>query len=147
MNDAGRGVLRTAAVLGLAWSVPACGSPLDSNERIVIGFVEGLSTDSPAIEMPDTVEIGSEFEITIYTTWPNGCARTGGADVRVDGNHATVTPHTIVREYATCTQAPQRLTHEATLQFPESGAAEVVVRGRASADADVTEWRRSITVE
>ena len=94
------------------------------------------------ITIPDSVQSGQAFIVSVRTFGSDGCWRDDGTDVEVRGLIATVTPYDIHRVEAgtACTQAIIEIKHSAQLTFVGSGAAQVSVRGR---DGTVT---REVTV-
>lgn len=134
-------------VLGIVLLLVGCSSIFGPDEKRVVGIIAGLQIDAPAVEVPTDVEAGEAFSIAIQTTWHDGCARKDSTEVRIDGSTVTVTPYEVVTEGGICTQAVQQFTHSATLMFSATGAAEVIIRGRASRNAGVTTVRRTVTVQ
>jgi hypothetical protein len=88
--------------------------------------------DDLAIEIPEAVQAGEAFTVTVRTLGPDGCWRRHRTDVVVSGLTATVTPiDADVRRRGTgCTDAIVDIIHEATLRFEEAGTAGVEIRGR-----------------
>lgn len=133
--------------LGIIILLAGWSSIFGPDEKKVVGIIAGLETDAPAVEVPTAVEAGEEFTITVQTTWHNGCARMDSAEVRPDGLTVTVTPYDVVTEGGICADVAQQFTHSAILMFSTPGAAEVIIRGRPSRNAEVTAVRRTVTVQ
>ncbi|MBW3655143.1 MAG: hypothetical protein KY444_03495 [Gemmatimonadetes bacterium] len=129
--------------LGFALLVAGCGSIFGSDGKRVIGVIG----DGSGIEVPATVQAGQDFTVTIQTSWPNGCAHEDGTEVQQGAASATVTPYDHVSEGGTCTHAPQRFTHVATLRFSQPGTAVVKIRGRPSPNEGAQTIQRIVTVQ
>ncbi len=118
------------------------------NERREVGIIQGLSAESPEIEIPETVQAGEDFTVTIRTGWHNGCARMDTVEVTEEGPAAvTLTPYDIITNGGHCTQQTQTFVHTATLRFSEPGTAQVTIRGRSSGNSGVISVQRAVTVE
>ena len=129
--------------LGLALLAAGCGSILGPDGKRVIGVIG----DGSGIEVPAAVQAGQDFTVTIQTSWPDGCAHEDGTEVQQRAASATVTPYDRVTEGGTCTSAPQRLTHVATLRFSQPGTAVVNIRGRPSRDEGARILQRTVIVQ
>lgn len=138
-------------VAGGAVMIAACTSPFSSGEREMVGVIIGLDTSDPMIEVPDTVTAGESFTITMVTAWPNTCARKGETRTALEGaDTVTVTPIDLISQGTgvQCGQTPQQFEHVATLVFPDSGPALVLIRGRSAFDGDaVATVERAVFVE
>ena len=129
--------------LGLALLAAGCGTIFGPDEKRVIGIIGDGST----IQIPATVSAGQDFDVTIHTGWRNTCAREDGTEVQLQGASATVTPYDRVTEGGMCGQAPQQLTHVATLRFSQPGTAVINIRGRPSHDEGARIIQRTVIVQ
>ena len=112
----------------------ACSSLFGNDEARLPGLIL-FDSDEPITMIPDTVEVGEEFAISVETAWPNGCARKGDTEVDSTSDRITVAPYDFVLDADGCTQNVQRFTHSALLRFSQPGDAFIVVQGRAATDA------------
>ena len=139
---------RTLLLAGCLVLVVGCDSIFGPSERREVGIIQGLSTESPEIEIPGTVQAGEDFTVTVRTGWSNGCARMDTVEVREEGPAAvTLTPYDIITHGEVCTLEPRTFTHTATVRFSEAGTAEVTIRGRSSRDSGVISVQRAVTVQ
>lgn len=116
-----------------SWAVAGCSSVFGTDETRLPGVIL-FDSDEPVTVIPDTVEVGAEFTVSVETAWPNGCARKGDTEVESASDHATVAPYDIVKDADGCTQLVKRSTHTAVVSLAQTGEAHVVVRGRAAPD-------------
>lgn len=112
--------------------------PVEQGTRIlaVIGF-DGEQLNE-AITVPNTVEAGSDFQISVIT-YGNGCVTAGDLGVVSTENRADVFVYdftTADRPGVACTMIFKRLTHTATLRFTTPGAAVIRFWGRKQGGAE-----------
>lgn len=80
------------------------------------------------IEVPDSVAVGQEFTVVVYTKG-DGCIRFHSTRVDIDGNVATITPYdTFPLGYNCNASVPSSIRHEATIRFTERGKATILFR-------------------
>lgn len=125
-------MMRLLALTGLAAALTLAGCDLTTSlveERLVgaIGYPDNLD-----ITVPDTVQAGEAFTVTVRTLAPNGCWRKDRTEVRVSGLIAQVTPYDIYRveRDENCTAEPVSITHTATVTFGSAGDGRVDILGR-----------------
>ena len=97
----------------------------------------------PAIEVPDTVSVGTPFTVSVFTEG-GGCHRGGETVVDVVGNTATITPY----DYSTsdvdggsddlCTTELRLFEHTAQVPFDARGAGTVVIH--SNVDYEFAVW-------
>lgn len=84
--------------------------------------------------VPDTVEAGESFTVTIGTYGMDSCWEKAATEVEQAAapQRATIRPFDVDAEqpYLGCRPAVQEFTHTATLSFAQPGAAQVQVHGR-----------------
>jgi len=89
--------------------------------------------DPLVLQVPDTVAVGSPFEVTVRT-YGGGCIDEGDTEVSVAGQAATVRPYDVFVTYLppnyACTSDLKLYTHRALLRFEQVGPATVTVHGR-----------------
>ena len=90
--------------------------------------------DPIVIQVPETVAVASEFEVTVRT-YGDGCIDQGDTEVSISGRQASVRPYDhfvthLPPNYA-CPDILKVYTHRAVLRFDERGLATVTVHGRA----------------
>ena len=105
--------------------------------------------DPIVIEIPDTVAVGSPFEVTVRT-YGGGCIDPGDTEVSVTGQAATVRPYDVFvthlpPNYA-CTDDIRLYTHRATVRFDQAGPATVTVHGRVRPGDSAIAVPRSVHV-
>lgn len=115
--------MMVVAVAGAAAVVGGC--ELITGPDEVVGLVVG-------VEVPDTVQAGEEFTVTVRTSGSNTCWRRDRTEVSVRGLTATVIPYDVEdRDRGeVCGAAVIEITHTAVVTFDEPGSALVDVRGR-----------------
>ncbi|MCI0437456.1 MAG: hypothetical protein L0271_28055 [Gemmatimonadetes bacterium] len=107
---------------------------------------EAVTYPPNVIEAPDTVIVGENFQITVYTVGPNGCWRADGIDVEKQGRVVGTTPWDRHSGAEVCTQVLSFLPHSTTTKLDETGewtirASGRRVRGEGTSDLDVTAER------
>lgn len=96
----------------------------------MIGLVKG-------VEVPDTVQSGQVFVVTVQTAGPNGCWKKARTNLSVSGLTATITPYDL-KSSGYCTQATVEMTHTAEVVFGQPGTGLVKVRGRNDSGTEVS---------
>jgi hypothetical protein len=117
---------RHAAFL-LLIALAACTHSAGRPERVPARLV--LQADTARVELPDTVERGRPFTVTV-TTFAGGCRReSAGTEVSVSGMRAEVRPyHSLVRS-PVCTDDLLYMPHTARIRFDRPGIAIVRITG------------------
>lgn len=92
-----------------------------------IGYPDNLD-----ITMPDTVQVGQDFTVTVRTIGPTGCWEWYDTVVGVTDLTATIHPYDLVRSGGdlACTQAIVEIMHTETLTFDQTGVAQIEIIGR-----------------
>ena len=113
-------LLLAAAVVGVA----ACtrGTEPTAVTEVVVGLLS-TTPGSPALEMPDTVDVGLPF-LVVVRTQGNGCHSAAGSDVRVAARVATVTPYDQVYR-GVCTDILTLPARRLPVRFDEAGVGTV----------------------
>jgi hypothetical protein len=98
-----------------------------------IGFPDRLQ-----IAVPDTVQRGQAFTVSVRTSGSDGCWQKDRTNVTVSGLAATIRPVDVRRtsRRSMCNLGVPELSHTAQLAFATAGVAEVTIHGR---DGSVTE--------
>jgi hypothetical protein len=105
-----------------------------------------LQADTARVEVPDTVDRGRPFVVTV-TTFAGGCRReSAGTEVAVSGMRAEVRPYHYLRRSAVCTDDLLFIPHTAQLRFDQPGIATVRVTGTRSR-VDFGDPPEPITIE
>jgi hypothetical protein len=119
--------LRALSALGLSIaSSTACGlvDPTFEEPGLIIFY-----GDTAQVLAPDSVIPGVPFEVSI-PTFAGGCTRTiARTEVTVIGMLAVIQPYNETRRSSGCTDDLIILTHVATVQFGQPGAASILVVG------------------
>ena len=105
--------------------------------------------DPIVLEIPDTVAVGSPFEVTVRT-YGGGCIDPGDTELSVAGQAATVRPYDVFvthlpPNYA-CTSDLRLYTHRAAVRFDQAGPATVTVHGRVRPGDSAIAVQRSVDV-
>lgn len=96
-------------------------------ERVPARLV--LQADTARVEVPDTVERGRAFTVTV-TAFAGGCRQeSAGTDASVDGLRAEVRPYHYLRRSAACTDDLLLIPHTVRIRFDQPGTATVRVMG------------------
>ncbi len=129
-GGAGRTSVRPTVIAACAAALLAAGCGLVDETDEVLGSVR-------SVEAPDTVGVGSVFEVTVTTTGPDGCWGRARTETGVDGLVATITPYDNHHRGGYCTMMPVEIVHTAALVFEESGTGRIRVYGRDGSGAEV----------
>jgi hypothetical protein len=88
-----------------------------------------LQADTARVELPDTVERGRAFAVTV-TAFAGGCRQeSAGTETTVDGLRAEVRPYHYLRRSAVCTDDLLFIPHAVQIRFDQPGTATVRVVG------------------
>ena len=139
---AARFAVAVVAVYIAAACIPST-EPVRFEEEI--GFIKGFNLDDPRVVVPDTVDLGEPFTVTV-TTYGGGCVSKGCTAVSAEGLLATVMPYDVMAQQGVCTAILISFEHEAILQFDQTGVARVVIRGRQAPSGEVISEEQSIIV-
>ena len=125
-------VIRLIALMSaLTAGLTACNALFGDGdgERREIGVIDaGTSTD--ALVMPDTVQAGVPFAITVTTF--GSCLRPDGVDIHVAGATADITPYDItLGSGVVCPAILVDFPRSVTLSFDTPGTATVRLHGRS----------------
>jgi hypothetical protein len=105
--------------------------------------------DPVVLAIPDTVAVGSPFEVTVRT-YGGGCIDPGDTEVSLTGQAATVRPYDVfvtdLPPNYVCNDDLRLYTHRATLRFDQRGPATVTVRGRVRPGDSAIAVQRSVHV-
>lgn len=141
--------MRRLAPLGALALLLGCGIVLGLERHRVVGVVAGVEEDDPHIGVPDTVDAGRSFRVTIRT-YVGGCTRAGDTDVEVDGSEVVVTPYDLVRytggDRGCGVGGPEPAEHSAEVRIDRPGAAELTFRGRRLGERMPIGYRRAVFV-
>lgn len=116
-------------------SIPPAGTdPSENKDSAIVPGVIGFGDEdiAAALQVPDTVRAGEEFEI-IVTTSGNGCYSAGETSVILGEKDADVFVYdrTIdVRPGTICTMILKQMPHKARLKFEQKGEAVIRIWGR-----------------
>jgi len=134
-------------LLGLS-ALSGCTSPLGPNgeSQRRVGVIEIGGAQSPPVQLPETVEQGVAFPITVVTFGSSSCVRADGAEVHVAGLVARVTPYDRVAVTGVCTDDLRPYPREVILRFDQAGEAVVRVLGRTVLGAPAQHEGRVLVV-
>jgi hypothetical protein len=136
-----RTLLRYSMALVL---LAGCGTVLDPEGWHREVGMTGDGGAAPPIALPASAKRGVAFEARVTTYGSSSCTRPDGAEVRVRGLVADVTPYDSIFR-GTCTADLRSFPRAVTLRFDEAGEATVRVNGRSGAQPVRYETR--ITVQ
>ncbi len=135
-------------LLSILVSLPlltACDSTLGSDEEARIGVI-AFHGDPVVITVPDTVQAGVSFEVSVLT-YGGGCHSKGGTTIQIVGLSVDVTPYDIHSGAEVCTDILNMFDHRATLTLRESGVAEVRFHGKQMPGDSLITVVREVVVE
>lgn len=142
----GREALVALAAVALALAPAGCDSVVGGSEWSVRLGTLATGPESPALEVPDTVQAGVAFTVRVRTRG-GGCDRQGTTRVEGEDGTPTVVPFdSIFVGDAACPAVLRTFPHEATLRFDEAGEATVRFRVRDPGDGSVVDIDRRIEV-
>ena len=91
-----------------------------------LGSIAGYNNDDPRFTL---TRDGRRVDLAV-TTYGGGCHSKGITDVILNGLNADVTPYDYTAQAGTtCTRELRSFIHQASLQFAQSGAAQIRIRG------------------
>lgn len=131
-----------AALIPLA----AC-SLLTGPDRVLGILHMGFSEFAPpAVEAPDTVDVGQPFDLIVRTYGSNGCWRAAGGDVKRAPGTIRVAPMdaNMSSTRTQCTTEIVRLPRVFHLVISEPGEVRILVTGRGPDDGTITLERRVV---
>lgn len=85
------------------------------------------------IEIPDTVQVGEPFELSVFT-YGGGCLREGPTKIKVGGLRVDVTPYDIHSGAEACADVLNTFLHKATLTLTTPGLARFLFHGKQKPD-------------
>jgi hypothetical protein len=112
------------------WSTPPAGTDV---------------TPPKVIEAPDTVQVGSPFDVTTYTVGSDGCWRPDGQSVTITGRVVELKPFD-ARQGEVCTMALVFLPHKSTVTLSAAGEWKLRVTGRRIRHNDAG-WSEAVSAE
>jgi hypothetical protein len=119
--------MHRAATSLFLFALAACTHGVGRRERVPARLV--LQADTAKVELPDTVDRGRPFNVTV-TTFAGGCRQeNAGTEVSVSGMQAEVRPYHYLRRSAVCTDDLLFIPHTAQLRFDGPGIATVRITG------------------
>jgi hypothetical protein len=105
----------------------ACDGILGPEDKSRVGTISFF--DDPVVtEVPDTVQVGVSFEVSVQT-YGGGCNSKGGTTVQRHSFAADVTPYDLHSGATLCPAEERTFTHEAALSFEEHGVAQIRFHG------------------
>ena len=127
---------------GLMLVLAACGGG-----TVTMGFIEFSQGDPVNIELPEMVNRGEDFQVTVRT-YAGGCEREiSRTNVRIDDMEALIVPYNVKTNSQSCTADMLFLNHVATLSFEQVGTATITVRGRSRVQGGTINVVRTVTVQ
>ncbi len=123
----------------------ACDSTLGIDEEARIGVI-AFHGDPVVVTVPDTVQAGVSFEVSVLT-YGGGCLSKDGTKVQVRGLSADVTPYDIHSGGEICTADLGLFDHRAMMTLRESGVAEIRFHGRQLPQDSLITVVREVVVE
>lgn len=124
------------ALMGATLALAACDDddvtgPGDG-PRLGILEWEGLEPVEPMLEVPDTVQAATAFEVVVRTWAPDGCWAPADPVITYGnvGLVVLIQPYDQPIEGDACGDEPIRVSRTVLLAFPESGHARIKLSGR-----------------
>lgn len=106
-------------------------SPGDVRELGILAFGEG---DTLVVTLPDTVRVGTPFNVRFHTRGPSGCYYAGETDLDLFGRKAVLRPYDYHPADAVCPGVVLDLEHTAVVRFDSPGAGVIEIQGRRLGD-------------
>lgn len=120
----------------------------DSSQRI-LAYIQ-TPNNLPEIVLPDTVEKGEDFTVSIATYSPVACAEHGGTGVESSGSTVRISPFLLTPAQTTdqnCATQFKSFTHEASVLVEVTGTAKILVRGNGGSVGEEVSYERHVVVE
>lgn len=107
-----------------------CGFLTDPETTEELAFITGFDSEDPVVDVPAVVTAGEEFTVHITTYGSNSCWTRGRTDVELSGSAITVTPYDNRSGERNCADVVGLFDHSVSITIPDSGVAELKIRGR-----------------
>jgi len=122
----------------------ACDGILGPEDKSRVGTISFFG-DPVVIEVPDTVQTGVSFEVSVRT-YGNGCYSMGGTTVQLHSRSADVTPFDLYSGAGICDDILKTFTHKAALSFDEPGMAQIRFHGKQMPEDSLITLVRELVV-
>lgn len=130
MRRPGEGLPAAGSVLlAFLLLLAGCESLTGPSTTRVLGTLAYVG-DQPEVVVPDSVEAGEPFTVSVVTTWPDGCASLDETEVRATGAEVHVFPWDLLSEGDECIAEPQRFEHTVRLSRATPAVLALTVHGR-----------------
>ncbi len=137
-------MVRTPALLLLALTT-ACANPADEGRQRMVGIIDNGGATQTLVA-PDTVHAGVAFTATV-TTFGSACRLADGAQVRVSGSTAEITPYDLTPPGGTmCIAVEVAMPRSVSVTLSFAGTATLRVRGRNFDRAEITKERTIVVL-
>ena len=123
----------------------ACDGIFGLGEEKRVGVIEHYG-DPVVITVPDSVQAGVSFEVSVLT-YGGGCHSKGGTTIQIVGLSVDVTPYDIHSGLRICDSILKTFDHRATLTLRESGVAEIRFHGKQMPEDSLITVVREVMVE
>jgi hypothetical protein len=138
-------IVRSFPIVLAVVSIACHSSPFELPGERVVGTIDVGVTNQQVIEAPAEASPGQSFAVTV-STFGNSCVTAAGADVKIDGLVATITPYDVVVSGLTCLDYLKAYPHPVQLSFAQAGAATIRVKGRSEYQSGFVTVERSLVV-
>lgn len=132
-------------LIGTAVVLTACSGVLGPNGEKRLGVI-AFYEDPVVTEVPDTVQVGVGFEVSVRT-YGGGCISEDGTDVHVEDLVVNVRPYDVHSGANVCTDELRLFDHRTTLTLTEPGLAEIRFHGKEMPGDSMLTVARSIVVQ
>jgi hypothetical protein len=134
---------RAVSLLVLLAAILACHDPVGPTKGSRVGVIASHG-DPVVITLPDTVEVGESFSVSVRT-YGGGCTNLDRTEARSDGMNTDITPYDAHSGARICPDILKWFDHIATIAVQQPGRAQIRVHGRKLPDdVRITELREVV---
>ena len=138
-------LVRSLPTVLVVLSLACHSSPLDLGAKRVVGTIDVGVTSLQVIEAPAEASPRQSFTVTV-STFGNSCVMAAGAEVKIDGLVATITPYDLVTSDVVCLDYLKAYPRTVQLSFAEAGAATIRVKGLSDSQPGLVTVERPLVV-
>lgn len=119
-------------VVGIVDRVAAAPGATAVTGTAMHALASGSDADAPPLVVPDTVEVGQDFSITVDTYGPDGCWEAAGTDVNQKDLVIAIVAYDKKEQGSgvMCTMEPVRLPRTLNVAFKAKGVGLITLTGR-----------------
>ena len=130
MKHVARAIRIGSALASVAW-LSACDGLTAPTTTRVVGVIGLGDSRTVVLEAPDSMRLGEATQVRVTTYGSGSCTRAAGAELRVTGLVAEITPIDREQRSGACTSDLRSYARDVGVRFDVAGVATIRVRGRS----------------